>query len=638
MVVTILAIALDPFSQQLLQLDTGHYTESSLEDGTKPTAAYSRYYGEGVTLCKYGIEIDTELIYGSSMIDGEICTATAQIGMQAAIINGLSRPVQELHQERAVHCPAGNCTWPEFDTLGVCHKCTDVTDELERVDGFGSYFTTMVPVFEATGGIESTEFDDDDATAWKLPNGHYMTNIDGCGNDSLDGYQNFCWNTKKKLMAPRYRLTSFGTGQPNKTVTMQDLKTLIWSTSMIYEDEARKGSTKWPDTPMKATECAAYYCIKTIHVSTEDGVVRESSRENTSMILDPISWTPSEYFTWDDYQPEVIPEDRTIPTHWEFDPAYGLVTREFPMFRDKDDKSNYTVPGDAISRGNDPALRFTLGQWTIESISAFFQKTLKSDLPNMVNVSKAMTSKLGDDAVGFNGQIGWGIGDAGFAGYGALGSPRPEALAMLFSAGADSEWGRRGKGSDAALGDVGADGQDLISIGKGRSTMEEAYASLATSMTNEIRLYGNGTRMPLPINGTIHLQGPVYRATWPWISLHIIVLLIGILFCALTMVTTSDPRLHHGRHQKIPEAEEHELGLSSSTASLLPEKIPVLKAHSLAVLSHGRLMEGMLGDARTIEQLEAKAKDGFTTMRWDTSNHEERPGKGPGGSHIIEER
>lgn len=104
--------------------------------------------------------------YSNYSIETEI-----PLSMQSAIFTGLSRSLWEVEREPLVQCPTGNCTWDQFNTLGVCHKCNNITSDLKRMDGFGdvlvaltgSHFTATIP-----------------STAFYLPNGHFIANIDGC--------------------------------------------------------------------------------------------------------------------------------------------------------------------------------------------------------------------------------------------------------------------------------------------------------------------------------------------------------------------------------------------------------------------------------------------------------------------------
>lgn len=72
-------------------------------------------------------------------------------------------------------------------------------------------------------------------------------------------------------------MPSFGTGDPAKTNRMQEINTLIWSMSIIYFEAKRTDYTRfaWPDMPLRAKECALYYCIKTIESKVDDNVIHD---------------------------------------------------------------------------------------------------------------------------------------------------------------------------------------------------------------------------------------------------------------------------------------------------------------------------------------------------------------------------
>jgi hypothetical protein len=48
-------------------------------------------------------------------------------GLNAATLSGLSLP-----REPTFSCASGNCTWPAFDTLGICSSCTDVSKSAKK--------------------------------------------------------------------------------------------------------------------------------------------------------------------------------------------------------------------------------------------------------------------------------------------------------------------------------------------------------------------------------------------------------------------------------------------------------------------------------------------------------------------------
>lgn len=82
--------------------------------------------------------------------DKNVTTVTTQLDlpMQAAILNGLTSSADEISQRATVQCPATICNWDKFQTLGVCHRCHDLSSELKPVDNFGRVFSMVT---DATG-------------------------------------------------------------------------------------------------------------------------------------------------------------------------------------------------------------------------------------------------------------------------------------------------------------------------------------------------------------------------------------------------------------------------------------------------------------------------------------------------------
>ncbi|KAK3324781.1 hypothetical protein B0T19DRAFT_238969 [Cercophora scortea] len=115
--------------------------------------------------------------------------------MQSAVLTGPSRAPEEVEQEVLVQCPTSNCTWAPFNTLGVCHRCKNVTAYLRRVNGRNSRF---VQILDATFGpiaygssngsplrLQMVPAYDVPITAYSLPNGHFIANGNGCSLDAL---------------------------------------------------------------------------------------------------------------------------------------------------------------------------------------------------------------------------------------------------------------------------------------------------------------------------------------------------------------------------------------------------------------------------------------------------------------------
>lgn len=96
-----------------------------------------------------------------------LVTAQLEQSMQTAILNGIYDPATVIKEQKTTNCSTGACTWPQFQTLGVCHKCNDLTSDLKKIGDFG----------EVYGAIYEDEYGAGNGTAFVLPNGHFLSNI-----------------------------------------------------------------------------------------------------------------------------------------------------------------------------------------------------------------------------------------------------------------------------------------------------------------------------------------------------------------------------------------------------------------------------------------------------------------------------
>lgn len=102
----ILSLAFSPFAQQVVTYETRPYVLNETN----------------------GAEIPRALSYEGALHGTTTPTGFVPIlPLKSAVYNGLfaenGRPGAALKFE----CQTGNCTWPSFETLGVCHECVDLT-------------------------------------------------------------------------------------------------------------------------------------------------------------------------------------------------------------------------------------------------------------------------------------------------------------------------------------------------------------------------------------------------------------------------------------------------------------------------------------------------------------------------------
>ncbi|KAJ1709498.1 hypothetical protein NYO67_8369 [Aspergillus flavus] len=480
---TLLAIALDPFSQQLVQLRQGTEFIDSLGDAYAKSAKTQEYTkGDVVYVNSTNSTINPsgpKAIVAKTMID---------LSMQGSILNGFSRSLAEIRQQANVTCPTGQCTWPPFKTLGVCHTCHNLTSDLKRVDNFGDVAGPLL--------LASDTMPANDSSAFVLPNGHFMAGINGQFASIIGITAGSYQNSANSWMVDSPTMTAFGSGNPQKTNRMQDVDTLIWSTSMIYVDTVQLGlnSRMWPDVPVRASECALYYCVQNINATVEGNTIYENTTEDTDAKRDPNSWQPKYSPLDDEYAPENIPPNDQMSS-LEWNERYSAISR--------DDLTLYYPQ-------NSSGPIYTLSETGVKPISAYFPTLLTANMTGSTNVTRAIVERLGDHAVGYNGA---------WIGYKAY----PEALRHIFETSEDVDLPAR-------------------------------FAALGASMTNDMRRNGDGISRFDPLNGHIDLSSDnkpeyglvgvattYYSIEWGWIVLHAMMLAGGLVFWLLTARNSSRP-------------------------------------------------------------------------------------------------
>ncbi|KAF2877161.1 hypothetical protein BDV95DRAFT_140700 [Massariosphaeria phaeospora] len=115
--VTLFALALDPFFQQVVQ-----YPERWIQQGIGSIPRAITYEpfsaGKEYRVGMESLQLDQNMLgatYHHFYEDGTLPISFGK-GVRAEI---------------PLVCPNSNCTWPEYETLGICSKCADVGDLLE---------------------------------------------------------------------------------------------------------------------------------------------------------------------------------------------------------------------------------------------------------------------------------------------------------------------------------------------------------------------------------------------------------------------------------------------------------------------------------------------------------------------------
>ncbi|KAF4831497.1 hypothetical protein CGCTS75_v005120 [Colletotrichum tropicale] len=434
-------------------------------------------------------------------------------------MSGFYKSPEELQRENLFQCSSGNCTFEPFVTLGVCHRCKDLTPNLTRMpDNYDELLNTIKPYHTAnTPGIivtGPTMY----ATGFSLPNGHYIANTDGC----------YPYH-RKKCNSDSYATTSFGTGNPNKTVTMKDIDTLLWSMSIIYADikalnasgalkyfdewskEPQPPEMTWPNVSLQALECGLYYCAKSITSKVENGRLEETVAEIASTKRSEDSWDLPEYSYMDFNEVGVVRYDQVSPEYHA--PPDEVRSLEFHKLWSVVTKITLKIVLDSMTydrRTGKSRNWVKIQSESVKSISAYIQTLFRWEPWFNDTKVRAQLSRLDGmkNAVGFNG-----------ASFGPVTS--------LFAAAQPPTLNR------------------LVSLSRSDfAGVSAVFEFIAMSMTNEIRrtheeadVARNGMDT-MTYEGLVSSTVVLYEVKWQWIALHVTVLTLACTLMLMTIINT----------------------------------------------------------------------------------------------------
>lgn len=240
--------------------------------------------------------------------------------------------MENVIQQGSFNCPTGNCTWPPFESLAVCNRCTDVTARLESI----------VPSTEIPSSV----------TSFRLPNGLYLSNANGWEY----GTANTNLTTGGGIpINGGIMMTTLGTANATETINAPDLDTIIWSMSMIRVSP--DGPTvAWPYLPLTAMECTLFYCVNSYKFETSNGNLTVASEQIMDARRAENSWKVI------DSVEKVLDESELESIAFQ-SPLSEVFSRTDLMLV-------------SPASGN----RFNISQIAIDSISYYYQSTFSSGL------------------------------------------------------------------------------------------------------------------------------------------------------------------------------------------------------------------------------------------------------------------
>ena len=269
--ITLVSLALDPFFQQVVDFPD----RWALVNATGSIPRITRYSPFYVPEFKQGMEtsfINPALrpVVGQFFIDN---------GTQPVPFGNGTRP------DIPLSCPTNNCTWAEYETLGVCSQCTEVTDMLE----YACLFTKIDWTTDQIGELDPTTYPNATACGYFL-NATSDAPVLMAGyvvDNSTDGA------IGEALLVRSLPLTELSTKVPVfggsvnfKHIVNPVLDALIVSAVDGVESLVRK------ELPV-AHECVLAWCVQTIESTYSSGVYSEditSTFVNTTTESLPFPW------------------------------------------------------------------------------------------------------------------------------------------------------------------------------------------------------------------------------------------------------------------------------------------------------------------------------------------------------------
>jgi hypothetical protein len=310
-------------------------------------------------------------------------------------------------------------------------------------------------------------------------------------------------------------MTAYSTANASKTASFQDSDLLIWSTTILRLNETVKKGSTWPDLPILAQECSLHYCVKSYEAEVSNGKFTERETVDVSYHRSPDSW-------------QVVEMNFLNSINYQ-----GADYRNFA-----NDTSIHTLEYTNRTAGlawTDLSLvsensqqAFNVSDQGVHGLSAYIQEALAQNTSLDYFDPGALVNGW---YINFNDQV-------QFA---------PLILEPLGTA----------------------------------SDTPRVFETLARSMSNAIRASNQSTSAsdnstsPAAAAQTVFI---LYTIEWGWISLHVALILIGIIFLLFTMWETS--RLD----------------------------IPVWKTHSLPPLAFPDQIGHLLSGVITLDGMEERAE------------------------------
>ncbi|KAG8667500.1 hypothetical protein FPOAC2_12665 [Fusarium poae] len=307
---TIALLAFEPFTQAILAfedkqviLNSEEYAELAQKNNqslsSAPTIGRSvrlnagswiGFRGGENSLQSVPIGPSNSTIYYSS--DLGIYNIQNDMGLKAALWAGFSPLTSSQNLKPAFTCLSGNCSWTDFASVAVCHKCHDISQYIVKSTGVDILPGIAMPPATWLSGTPP-----DISNPWPAANANYagqrLTHTKykvTAMNFSLSNYDGKANCKSTNDNCPDTYLTSRMTTNPGQTLNFRHLNTLIMAIQYLRSNESwTEGRTLWEETKISSQECALFFCVNEYRDVLSQGSLHES------VVASFVNRTPGSY-------------------------------------------------------------------------------------------------------------------------------------------------------------------------------------------------------------------------------------------------------------------------------------------------------------------------------------------------------
>ncbi|CZS74561.1 unnamed protein product [Fusarium graminearum] len=360
---TIALLAFEPFTQAILAskdrevvLKPKEYAELARKNNQSIDSAPSIENGVGRFPVNPG---NTTHYYVSFLTTSNV---QSDMGLKAALWSGFSPLTSSQNLKPAYTCLSGNCSWTDFASAAVCHKCHYLSQHVVRSTGMDKVPGLSMPPakWEPNSTLPDISNQWPAANWWQMNQSLTHTKYKIASmNLSLSNYDGKARCTSKSDNCPDTYLSSRFTTNPGQTLNFQNHDTIIMAMQYLKSNESwSEGRTIWEETDISSQECALFFCVNEYHDVLSQGSLQET------IVASFINRTTDSYRPEED---DPMVEEFFKYTNYSLDMGNRLVNLSDLQIR---------IPDQHFLKSNLSTQAFNITQTTIVSLFGYLNEGL----------------------------------------------------------------------------------------------------------------------------------------------------------------------------------------------------------------------------------------------------------------------